>query len=213
MRCVPLLIRWQSNKPKIKEFGPTIAFDAAFDHDRTLRTVPTHDGALGNERLFGVRPIGMKLFLPLGPPQHFPSCAGVERCTAGFRSPESGWRSRAAPVSARWQSRCAERGLRQLDSSENLLRLARRRDSQGLAELEVAMSEQRIFWDYGEYLGTILAKGDDPLGKLAATVDFERFRPILEKAAGRPRGAKGGRPALDGQLQEGEGQAGRPEAG
>ena len=59
------------------------------------------------------------------------------------------------------------------------------------------MSEQRIFWDYEEYLGTILAKGDDPLGKLSATVDFERFRPILEKAAGRPRGAKGGRPALD----------------
>ena len=59
------------------------------------------------------------------------------------------------------------------------------------------MSEQRIFWDYEEHLGTILAKGDDPLGKLSATVDFERFRPILEKAAGRPRGAKGGRPALD----------------
>ena len=38
------------------------------------------------------------------------------------------------------------------------------------------MSEQRIFWDYEEHLGTILAKGDDPLGKLAATVDFERFR-------------------------------------
>ena len=51
------------------------------------------------------------------------------------------------------------------------------------------MSEQRIFWDYEEHLGTILAKGDDPLGKLSATVDFERFRPILEKAAGRPRGA------------------------
>ena len=63
------------------------------------------------------------------------------------------------------------------------------------------MSEQRIFWDYEEYLGTILAKADDPLGKLAATVDFERFRPILEKAAGRPRGAKGGRPALDAVLK------------
>ena len=59
------------------------------------------------------------------------------------------------------------------------------------------MSEQRIFWDYEEHLGTILAKGDDPLGKLSATVYFERFRPILEKAAGCPRGAKGGRPALD----------------
>ena len=39
------------------------------------------------------------------------------------------------------------------------------------------------------------------MGKLAATVDFERFRPILEKAAGRPRGAKGGRPALDAVLK------------
>ena len=63
--------------------------------------------------------------------------------------------------------------------------------------MEVAISEQRIFWDYEEHLGTILAKGDDPLGKLSATVDFERFCPILEKAAGRPRGAKGGRPELD----------------
>ena len=34
------------------------------------------------------------------------------------------------------------------------------------------------------------------LGKLAATVDFERFRPVLEKT-GRPRGATGDRPALD----------------
>ena len=58
-------------------------------------------------------------------------------------------------------------------------------------------SEQRIFWDYEEHLSTILTRRDDPLEKLAATVDFERFRPILEKAAGRPRGAKGGRSALD----------------
>ena len=33
--------------------------------------------------------------------------------SAGFRSPEPGWRSRATPVLARWRSRCAERGLRQ----------------------------------------------------------------------------------------------------
>ena len=59
------------------------------------------------------------------------------------------------------------------------------------------MSKQRSFLDYEEHLGAILSKGDDPLEKLSATVDFERFRPILEKAAGRPRGAKGGRPALD----------------
>ena len=59
------------------------------------------------------------------------------------------------------------------------------------------MSKQRSFLDYEEHLGAILSKGDDPLEKLSATVDFERFRPILETAAGRPRGAKGGRPALD----------------
>ena len=88
-----------------------------------------------------------------------------------------------------------------LDASENHLRLARRHDSQGLAELGVGMSEQRIFWDYEEHLGTILVKGDDPLGKLAATVDFDRFRPILEKAAGRPRVVKGGRPAPDAVLK------------
>ena len=28
-------------------------------------------------------------------------------------------------------------------------------------------------------------------------MDFERFHPILKKGAGRPRGAKSGRPALD----------------
>ena len=67
--------------------------------------------------------------------------------------------------------------------------------------MEVGRSEQHIFWDYEEHLGTILAKVDDPLGKLAATVDFERFRPILEKAAGRPRGAKGRHPALDAVLK------------
>ena len=63
------------------------------------------------------------------------------------------------------------------------------------------MSEQRIFWDYEEHLGTILTRRDDPLEKLTATVDFERFRPILEQAAGRPRVAKGGRPALDAVLK------------
>ena len=58
------------------------------------------------------------------------------------------------------------------------------------------MSKQRGFWDFEEHLGAILAKGDDPLEKPSATVDFERFRPILEMAAGCPRGAKGGRSAL-----------------
>ena len=55
------------------------------------------------------------------------------------------------------------------------------------------MPKQQSFWDFEERLDAILAKGD-PLEKLAATVDFERFRSILEKAAGHPRGAKGSRP-------------------
>ena len=33
--------------------------------------------------------------------------------SAGFRSPEPGWRSRATPVLALWRSRCSARGLRQ----------------------------------------------------------------------------------------------------
>ena len=42
-----------------------------------------------------------------------------------------------------------------------------------------------------------ISAGGDPLETLNATVDFDRFRPILELAAGRPRSPKGGRPALD----------------
>ena len=38
------------------------------------------------------------------------------------------------------------------------------------------MSQQRIFWDYEEHLGTILAKRDDPLGKLGATEHMVRDR-------------------------------------
>ncbi len=58
------------------------------------------------------------------------------------------------------------------------------------------MSKQPSLRDVDNRLAEISADGD-PLEKLSATVDFERFRPILETAAGRPRGAKGGRPALD----------------
>ena len=52
------------------------------------------------------------------------------------------------------------------------------------------MSKQRTFWDFEEHLGAVLVKGD-PLEK-PATVDFERFRPILEKVA---------RPVLDAVLE------------
>lgn len=58
------------------------------------------------------------------------------------------------------------------------------------------MSKQAGFWSVDERLAEISA-GGDPLEMLDRTVDFERFRPILERAAGRPHGAKGGRPAMD----------------
>ena len=58
------------------------------------------------------------------------------------------------------------------------------------------MAKQPGFWDVEERSEEISADGD-PLETLAGAVDFERFRPILERAAGKPRGPKGGRPALD----------------
>ena len=62
--------------------------------------------------------------------------------------------------------------------------------------MEAAVAKQPGFWDVEERLKEISADGD-PLETLAGAVDFERFRPILERAAGKPPGLKGGRPALD----------------
>ncbi|MDB2408041.1 transposase [Jannaschia sp.] len=62
------------------------------------------------------------------------------------------------------------------------------------------MAKQSGFWSVEDRLAEISA-GGDPLETLNATVEFERFRPILEKAVGRPRGAKGGRPAMDAMLK------------
>lgn len=58
------------------------------------------------------------------------------------------------------------------------------------------MAKQAGFWSVDDRLAEISA-GGDPLETLNATVDFERFRPILERAAGKARSAKGGRPSLD----------------
>ena len=58
------------------------------------------------------------------------------------------------------------------------------------------MAKQPNFWSVEERLAAISADGD-PLEAPDAVVDFERFRPILERAAGKPKGAKGGRPAFD----------------
>ena len=62
--------------------------------------------------------------------------------------------------------------------------------------MDAAVAKQPGFWDVEERLKEISADGD-PLETLAGAVDFERFRPILERAAGKPPGPKGGRPALD----------------
>ena len=60
------------------------------------------------------------------------------------------------------------------------------------------MAGQRGFWDFEQRLEELSAEGD-PLEKLAATVDFEMFRPILLRALrrGRKRRGPGGRPPYD----------------
>ena len=80
--------------------------------------------------------------------------------------------------------------------SESPLRFARGRDSRKLAALEGKMRKKISFEDFEKHMNEISANGD-PLEKLAATVDFEQFRPTLEKAAGHPRSATGDRPMDD----------------
>jgi len=58
------------------------------------------------------------------------------------------------------------------------------------------MGRQPGFFDVEDRLRELSAKGDDP-ERVAALVDFERFRPELERAVPRSDGAKGGRPAFD----------------
>ena len=62
--------------------------------------------------------------------------------------------------------------------------------------MEGSMTKQAGFWSVDDRLAEISASGD-PLETLNTTVDFERFRPILKRAAGTSRSAKGGRPPLD----------------
>jgi hypothetical protein len=58
------------------------------------------------------------------------------------------------------------------------------------------MGRQRGFFDVEDRLRELSAKGDD-LERIAALVDFEKFRSDLERAVSRSDGAKGGRPAFD----------------
>ena len=52
------------------------------------------------------------------------------------------------------------------------------------------------FFDVEERLAGLSKKGDD-LERVAAVVDFERFRPELERAVPRADRSKGGRPPFD----------------
>jgi IS5 family transposase len=58
------------------------------------------------------------------------------------------------------------------------------------------MQGQAGFFDFDERLKELSAKGDH-LERLSAIVDFELFRPDLEKAVPRSDGSKGGRPPFD----------------
>ena len=58
------------------------------------------------------------------------------------------------------------------------------------------MGGQPGFFGVEDRLRELSAKGDD-LERIAALVDFEKFRPDLERAVPRSDGAKGGRPAFD----------------
>jgi len=58
------------------------------------------------------------------------------------------------------------------------------------------MGQQPGFFDVDERLRELSAKGDG-LERIAGLVDFEMFRPELERAVPRSDGSKGGRPAFD----------------
>jgi IS5 family transposase len=58
------------------------------------------------------------------------------------------------------------------------------------------MAGQPGFFDLEERLSRLSRKGDE-LERLAAVVDFERFRPELERAVPRADRSKGGRPPFD----------------
>ena len=58
------------------------------------------------------------------------------------------------------------------------------------------MSGRPGFFDFEERLAELSAKGDD-LERLNGVIDFEIFRPDLERAVPRSDGSKGGRPPFD----------------
>jgi transposase, IS5 family len=58
------------------------------------------------------------------------------------------------------------------------------------------MGRQPGFFDVDVRLAELSAKGDD-LERISGLVDFEMFRPDLERAVPRADGSRGGRPAFD----------------
>ena len=58
------------------------------------------------------------------------------------------------------------------------------------------MAKQPNLWSVEDRLAAISA-GGNWLEAPNALADFKRFRPVLGRAAGKPRAANGGRPALD----------------
>ena len=58
------------------------------------------------------------------------------------------------------------------------------------------MAEQRGFFDLDERYAALSAAGD-PLVRLAGLIDFEMFRPELDRGLARSDGSRGGRPPLD----------------
>jgi hypothetical protein len=58
------------------------------------------------------------------------------------------------------------------------------------------MVQQPGFFNMSDRLRELSAKGDD-LGRIAAQVDFQQFRPQLERALPRSDGSEGGRPGFD----------------
>lgn len=61
------------------------------------------------------------------------------------------------------------------------------------------MAAQPGFFDVEERYAALSAAGD-PLERLAAVVDFEIFRPVLDAALGRSDRSRGGRPPYDAVL-------------
>jgi transposase, IS5 family len=67
---------------------------------------------------------------------------------------------------------------------------------EGIASEAGMAGRQAGFWDVEHRLGQLSKRGD-PLEKLAATVDFEIFRPDLDAALGPRDRSKGGRPSFE----------------